>query len=238
LRCDDHPVRDIISANILWIEVMRFKRNRTADDANQQYFRNAYSTGLHGWANEEPSPYALEFLKRLRLSVPGGKLLDVGCGQGRHAIAAAKLGFKVTAIDYEPLALKRARRWADEKGVEGIVFKTADVFNLPFGDEQFDIVLDYGCLHHQKKSSHPTYVKSILRVLKDGGFFILSVFGPDFHLFKGSHRKWHIAMGAYRRYFTPRDIRELFARRFEILELIEEHGDGRDFWHALMRRHG
>jgi len=215
---------------------MKREIRRTAEYANRRYFRNAYKTGQHGWGTEDPDPYAVGFLKRLRPLVPGGSLLDLGCGQGRHAIAASHMGFKVTAVDYEPLALERARRWADEKGVKGIVFKTADVFHLPFGNAQFDIVFDYGCFHHQKKSSHDAYKKSISRVLREGGFYILSVFSPSFRLFKkGSSRQWHIAQGAYRRFFTSEDIEEIFARRFEILELKEETGDDGGFWHALMK---
>jgi ubiquinone/menaquinone biosynthesis C-methylase UbiE len=212
------------------------KKRRTADSANREYFRDAYSTGLHGWSVEAPSPFALEFLNRLAPLAPSGKLLDVGCGEGRHAIAAAKLGFKVTAVDYEPLALERARKFADKAGVGGVIFKEADVFRLPFADSQFDIVLDYGCLHHQKKSAQAAYRESLVRVLKKTGFYILSVFGPQFRLFKGIQRQWHIAQGAYRRYFTATDIKSLFLQHFEILELREEKGDGSGFLHALMKR--
>jgi SAM-dependent methyltransferase len=89
---------------------------RSADQANRGYFREAYRTGRHGWGSEAPSPYAVKFLVRLKRAVPGGRLLDIGCGEGRHAIAAARLGFAVTAVDYEPLAIERARRWAEERG--------------------------------------------------------------------------------------------------------------------------
>ena len=215
---------------------MKSDKQRTAERANRQYFRRAYGTGRHGWSAEEPSPYVLEFLGKLRLLVPGGMLLDVGCGEGRHAIAAAKAGFKVTAVDYEPLALERARKLAVKKGAGSILFLEADVFRLPFSQPQFDIVLDYGCLHHQKKSTQTAYRNSILHVIKEKGFYILSVFSPAFHMFEGAHRQWHIAQGAYRRFFTPKDIDELFEKTFDILELHEEKGNGRGFWHVLMRR--
>jgi len=207
----------------------------SAAKANRRYFRQAYRTGKHGWAAEAPSPHAVTFLKRLRHLTPGGRLLDVGCGEGRHAIAAAKLGFRVTAIDYEPLALERARRFSKGKG---ILYRQADVFRLPFADSHFDIVLDYGCLHHQRKSDWPTYRASTLRVLKRDGFYVLSVFSPEFYLFRGSRRPWHIAQGAYRRCFTRREIERLFAGDFEILQLTKEKGNQRGFWHALMQRRG
>jgi len=208
----------------------------SAKQANRRYFQQAYRIGQHGWATEKPSSYAAGFLRRLKRSIPGAKLLDVGCGEGRHAIAAAKLGFRVTAVDYEPLALRRARRFARQAGARGIVFRRADALSLPFSDAGFDVVLDYGCLHHQKKSDWPRYRAGLLRVLKPWGFFVLSVFSREFPLFHGSRRPWHIAQGAYRRYFTRGDILELFGRDFEVVELLKEKGDRPGFWHALMRR--
>ena len=91
----------------------------SAREANRRYFRDAYRTGRHGWEVEEPSRHAVRHLRRLTRFVPGGKLLDIGCGEGRHSFAAARLGFKVTGMDFEPLALKRARRYARLKQVSG-----------------------------------------------------------------------------------------------------------------------
>ena len=193
---------------------------------------------------EEPCPYAVNFLKRLRRLVPDGKLLDIGCGEGRHSLAAARLGFEVTAIDYEPLALKRARRFARTSSrleacatITGrITFRQADVFCLPFPDSCFDIVLDYGCLHHQRKSHWQAYRASILRVLKPRGFYVLSVFSPRFRLFRGSRRPWHVAYGAYRRCFTRQDLAGLFSRHFDVIAMTEERGKAGGFWHALMKQ--
>ena len=207
----------------------------SALEINRRYFRRAYRKGQHGWAVEEASPYAVQFLNRLKRVVPGGRLLDMGCGEGRHAIVASRLGFQVTAVDYEPLAIRRAQLLAKASQARGIVFRLANILRLPPPDKPFDIVLDYGCLHHQKKSDWPAYKSSLRRVLAPTGFFILSVFSPQFRLFHGSCRKWHIAQGAYRRYFTRPDIVGLFGGDFEVLELIQEnsrHG----FWHGLFER--
>jgi len=209
---------------------------KSALEANRRYFRQAYRSGQHGWEVEEPSPYAVGFLRRLKGLVPGARLLDVGCGEGRHAIAAARMGFKVTAVDYEPLALERARRFARRGQAKGITFRRADVFCLPFSESCFDIILDYGCLHHQRRSDWPTYKANILRVLRPRGFYVLSVFSREFPLFHGSQRPWHIAQGAYRRCFTRADLSGLFVRDFEVVELLKETGDHPGFWHALMRR--
>ena len=160
----------------------------------------------------------------------------VARGLLEHAIAAARLGFRVTGIDYEPLALKRARRFARMKQVTGIIFRKANIFHLPFREAAFDVVLDYGCLHHQRKPDWSAYKTGILQVLKPEGFYVLSVFSPEFPLFRGSRRPWHIAQGAYRRYFTRVDIEQLFRSDFEFLELTKERGAPRGFWHVLMKR--
>ncbi len=208
----------------------------SAREANRRYFRESYRTGEHGWGADEPSPYAVDFLRELKRLVPRGTLLDIGCGEGRHSLAAAQLGFQVTAIDYEPLSLKRARHAARMKHSRAIVFRRADVFCLPFRDACFDVILDYGCLHHQRKTDWRAYKASILRVVKPQGYYVLSVFSPRFRLFRASGRAWHIAYGAYRRCFTPEEIFELFGRDFEMVRIIEERGKEGGFWHTLMKR--
>jgi SAM-dependent methyltransferase len=208
----------------------------TARQANRRYFHEAYRTGVHGWSADEPNPCLAAYLKRLSRLAPGGRLLDVGCGEGRHATAAAALGFRVTAVDYEPLALRRARRRARSLGVEGMTFRRADALALPFRGGAFDVVLDSGCLHHQRKSDWPRYLAGVLRALRPGGWYVLSVFNPEFRFFRGRRRRWHISRGAYRRCFTARDIEGLFGRDFEIVERRKEAGEGRGFWNVLMRR--
>ncbi|HUS48015.1 MAG TPA: class I SAM-dependent methyltransferase [Phycisphaerae bacterium] len=211
---------------------MRF----TADKANRRYFREAYRSGQHGWEVEQPSRFAMKCLRRLTRLIPGGRCLDIGCGEGRHSIAAAKLGFKVTGMDLEPLALKRARQFARRQGATDIRFLVADVLRLPLSDASFDIVIDYGCLHHQKKSDWPAYRASLLRVLKPGGHYVLSVFSPRFRLFARSRRPWHIAYGAYRRCFTRQEITDLFGGSFQVVEIVEQDGSDGGFWHVLMKR--
>ncbi|HOZ47635.1 MAG TPA: class I SAM-dependent methyltransferase [Candidatus Hydrogenedentes bacterium] len=208
----------------------------SASEANRRYFEAAYRTGIHGWGVEAPSEYAVASLDALTASIPGGTVLDIGCGEGRHAIAAAAMGFRVTAIDYEPLAIQRARWFAKAAGAKGITFRRASVFELPFKASAFDAVLDYGCLHHQRKRDWPTYQANILRALKPRGFYILSVFSPRFRLFRAGTQHWHVAQGAYRRCFTRQDLDDFLGGDFDIITMSEEKGDRGGFWHLLVQR--
>ncbi len=67
------------------------------------------------------------------------KILDVGCGTGRHAIELAKRGYQVIGIDLSESQLKRAREKADEAGVK-VDFIKKDARRLDFNDE-FDVVI-------------------------------------------------------------------------------------------------
>jgi 2-polyprenyl-3-methyl-5-hydroxy-6-metoxy-1,4-benzoquinol methylase len=67
------------------------------------------------------------------------KLLDVGCGTGRHSIELSKRGYAVTGIDLSESLLARAREKAAEHGLT-IDFLKHDARDLPFHDE-FDIAI-------------------------------------------------------------------------------------------------
>jgi 2-polyprenyl-3-methyl-5-hydroxy-6-metoxy-1,4-benzoquinol methylase len=67
------------------------------------------------------------------------KILDLGCGTGRHAIELTKRGYSVTGVDLSENMLQKARKNAAESGVE-IEFIKADARNLPF-KEEFDLII-------------------------------------------------------------------------------------------------
>ena len=67
------------------------------------------------------------------------KILDVGCGTGRHAIELTKRGYNVTGIDLSKSQLKRAKEKAKSAGLS-IDFQHQDARNLSF-DSEFDVVI-------------------------------------------------------------------------------------------------
>jgi hypothetical protein len=73
-------------------------------------------------------------------------------------------------------------------------------------------------------------------VLKPGGHLLLSAFSTNFRTYGPQERSWHLAHGAYRRFFTADDLHQLFDRDFEFLSLQEERDEVRGFWHALLAR--
>jgi SAM-dependent methyltransferase len=100
---------------------------------------NSY-TGLHARVYDEiyaDKPYADEarFVHEL-VGSPGGRLLDVACGTGRHAIAFADLGYDVTASDINEELLAVGRAAAGER----VRFVQADMCDLDVDGGPFDVV--------------------------------------------------------------------------------------------------
>lgn len=74
-----------------------------------------YSDSSDATEVERPSSWFAWHAYRIR---PGSRVLDLACGTGRHALAAAAYGAHVTAIDKDPASLEIARKEAKARGVE------------------------------------------------------------------------------------------------------------------------
>ena len=69
------------------------------------------------------------------LAIPAGaRVLDIGCGTGHTAIAAARRRAVVTGIDINERSLARARLRAEAEGLDSIEFMTVDAASMPFPD--------------------------------------------------------------------------------------------------------
>ena len=67
------------------------------------------------------------------------RILDIGCGTGRHSIELAKRGYNITGIDLSDSQLARAREKAERQGLK-TDFRKYDARDLPF-DKEFDLVI-------------------------------------------------------------------------------------------------
>ena len=114
-----------------------------------------------------------------------GRVLDVGCGSGEHALLAASLGLEATGIDVAAAAIERARQKAVQRGLEAR-FVVGNVLDLADLGEQFDTVLDSGLFHVLEDDDRSVFVAGLREVVRPGGrYFLLcfsdrqpGVFGP------------------------------------------------------------
>jgi ubiquinone/menaquinone biosynthesis C-methylase UbiE len=106
----------------------------------------------------------------------GSKVLDVACGNGNAALAAAHRFCKVTGLDYVPALLARAAERAAAERLS-IDFVEGDAEALPFADASFDAVLStFGVMFapDQRRSA-----RELCRVVRPGGTIALASWTPE-----------------------------------------------------------
>ncbi|MGH9043240.1 MAG: class I SAM-dependent methyltransferase [Acidimicrobiales bacterium] len=107
---------------------------------------------------------------------PTTTLLDVGCGTGALAIAAAKwigTGGAVSGIDISPRQISRARSKARRAGLD-IDLRRGSIDALPFSDQGFDVVTATLMLHHLGEDMQRAGVAELMRVLKPPGRIVVA----------------------------------------------------------------
>lgn len=109
--------------------------------------------------------------------VPDERVLDVACGSGNSAIAAARRAWGNTVgVDFVPALLERGRERAKAERLD-IEFVEGDAAELPFGDAEFDVVMStYGAMFapEQEKTA-----AELLRVCRPGGRIGMANWVPD-----------------------------------------------------------
>jgi len=134
---------------------------------------------------------------------PGDRVLDLGCGAGRHAFEMYRRGADVIAFDQDADELSRVRdvfvamAEADEvpAGAEADV-KEGDALSLPFADGEFDRVVAAEILEHVPADLQA--LDELVRVLRPGGTIALTVprwlpevicwkLSDDYHNTPGGH---------------------------------------------------
>lgn len=113
---------------------------------------------------------------------PHSALLDMACGAGRHAIAFAKNGFKVTAVDLSQRLLSEAKNNSLEAGVK-INFVLSDIQEYK-ADQQFDLILNLftSIGYFENDEDNFAVIKKAHSMLKIGGYFVLDYFNKDYLL--------------------------------------------------------
>ncbi len=113
------------------------------------------------------------------------KIIDIGCGTGRHAIELAKRGYNVTGVDLSENQIKRAREKAQAAGLP-VDFQTQDARHLPFEGE-FDLAImlcEGGFSLMETDEMNFEILKNATKALKDKGKFIFTTLNglfPFFH---------------------------------------------------------
>ncbi len=136
-------------------------------------FEWRYLRGQTPWDTGITPPEVMEFLAQ----TPAGKALDLGCGTGTNAITLARHGWQVTAVDFSPRAIQKARQKAASAGLS-IAFHVADVTNLSMLHGPYDYVLDIGCLDRKSHEGRRRYARELERLTAPSSWYMLYAWLP------------------------------------------------------------
>lgn len=169
---------------------------------------------------------------------PGQRLLDLGCGEGRHVLSAYALNNQGLAVGLD-LGFDDARKTRESFVLDDTVARQegerwgvvcGDALSLPFADASFDRLICSEVLEHL-----PDYhgaLREITRVLKPGGLLVASVprFWPEWVCWRLSSAYHEVAGGHVRIFRARRLRREIAAHGFEFRGRHWAHSLHAPFW--------
>ena len=96
------------------------------------------------------------------------KILDLGCGAGRHTIFLAREGFQTYATDVSEEGLKVVEKRLRDEKLQGTL-KKANMEEQPFSDNFFDGIISFGVFYYNDLECYRIAVSEMYRILKKGG---------------------------------------------------------------------
>jgi ubiquinone/menaquinone biosynthesis C-methylase UbiE len=169
----------------------------------------------------------------------GDRLLDLGCGAGRHAFEALRRGARVTAFDYDEAELKDVAAVAGAMDRAGDVpepgrsaVTRGDATALPFPDGAFDRIIAAEVMEHI--SDDEAALRELVRVLRPGGTIAVTV--PTFlaeRICWALSDEYHapFVAGGHVRIYTAAEMRNnLVTAGVEPYAAHKEHGIHAPYW--------
>jgi SAM-dependent methyltransferase len=131
--------------------------------------------GTPPWDIGHPQP---AFLSLVRSGVVVGRVLDIGCGTGEHALMVAELGLDATGIDSSPRAIALAEQKARDRNLAPR-FLVANALDLVSRNERYDTVLDCGLFHVFDDHDRTSLVGNLQASIVPGGRYFMLCFSDQ-----------------------------------------------------------
>jgi ubiquinone/menaquinone biosynthesis C-methylase UbiE len=158
---------------------------------------------------------------------PPSRILDLGCGIGRHVVYCHDMGLDAYGVDLSEYAVGIACSWARNSGMKEPESKIVqgDVRNLPWGQDYFDFVLSHGVLDSMHFAVARSACQELSRVLKKGGLCYCDLISGDdsTHAREFAGEETVVTLhekGTIQSYFNFTKISQLIEGYFEIMECL------------------
>lgn len=143
----------------------------------EELFDDRYLAFYEGLLPVRPADADAEFVDRALALRPSSRILDLGCGFGRHSVPLAGRGYKVTGVDLSQVMLDHASRLARERGVE-VELLRRDMRDLA-GLGSFDACAClYTVIGYFDDDENERVIRGVRDVLVPGGRFLLDLTNP------------------------------------------------------------
>jgi cyclopropane fatty-acyl-phospholipid synthase-like methyltransferase len=199
------------------------------DMASDPFFDQVYRDAPDYYGHEVRPDFA-EFLSSLPADA---RCLDLGCGQGRHTLFAARRGIFVHAVDYSDVAADQLRALAGNEGLP-VEVESGDVRDLHPALGSYDGIFMVSFLSHLGATDVQPIVDRTLTWLKPGGGVYVEAFTTADPAFLHEPDKSETSP-ALKHFFAPGAVRRLF-QRYAISDYREFVED--DLTHGPAHRHG
>ncbi len=139
----------------------------------------------------EPNELVQELAALWLAQREGWRVLDLGCGAGRHVVYLRRLGFVVDGVDVAPNGLRYARQWLSEEGLQAALTR-ADMTALPYASRQYDLIIALYAIHHNPLQQVRRTLGEMWRILRPMGQALLTV--PSTRTFRygaGTELEYH-----------------------------------------------
>ncbi|QPQ33943.1 methyltransferase domain-containing protein [Lysinibacillus sp. JNUCC-52] len=138
------------------------------------FWEKDYLADTH-YAFGNPSEEVVVWAKTLQA---GASILDIGCGDGRHAVYLAQLGFEVEAIDISEAGIAKINRYKELHQLHTLQAIVQDATTYEF-KRSFELIISHGLFHFLERDAWHHIIQSMQIHTKQQGINIITVFTDE-----------------------------------------------------------
>lgn len=214
---------------------------------SEKYWDKEYQKTKSLWGFR-PNPILIHYQKL----IPKGKVLDLGIGEGRNALAMAERGFEVDGFDISETAIQRCQKQAEEANLK-LNVKIADISNIDIQENSYSLIIAAMVFQFLNKPDIDAIIEKAKKGLQKGGTFYMSAFStenPSYKMMQENNDRFELVSpntfyskkkNMYLHHFSKEEVLSYFTE-FQIISYSESYhldlGHGEPHYHGIIEYFG